>query len=137
MTSVLEGVAWSTDGAHTVTLAAGVRWGDAYDSAQQRGRFVLGGHCESVPIVMRDPYGTSVTYQPYCACAPGFSGRRCETEVCGRDSCGTHGTCRAAQQPDGQQVAACICTHGYTGDHCETDACDSSPCQNSASFSSD
>jgi FAD/FMN-containing dehydrogenase len=47
----MQGIAWSTDGAHTVTLAAGVRWGDAYDSAQQRGRFVLGGHCESVGAV--------------------------------------------------------------------------------------
>ena len=46
-TGVTISLAWG-DGDLTVTVAAGVVWQDVYKQAQDRGRFVLGGHCPSV-----------------------------------------------------------------------------------------
>ena len=43
----MQSVSWSSDN-QTVTVAAGVRWEDVYMQGQERGKFVLGGHCDSV-----------------------------------------------------------------------------------------
>ena len=52
---------------------------------------------------------------PQCICSPGFSGKKCENEMCS-DFCLNAGTClRSAKK------LTCICLIGYTGRRCETD----------------
>ncbi|WP_437798372.1 calcium-binding EGF-like domain-containing protein [Sorangium sp. So ce693] len=61
-----------------------------------------------------------------CACAPGWTGTSCETNIdeCAPSPC-VHGTCN--DQVDGY---TCACAPGWTGTSCETniDECAPSPC---------
>jgi len=67
-----------------------------------------------------------------CACAPGFSGTLCETNIneCLSLPCQTGGTC--LDQVNGFM---CVCPAGYSGQQCQTsiDECASAPCQNGGS----
>ncbi|XP_053380724.1 protein crumbs-like isoform X2 [Mercenaria mercenaria] len=62
-----------------------------------------------------------------CDCAPGFTGRRCKTNIdeCESNPCQYNGTC-----VDGINGYTCDCIPGITGKDCETniDECASNPC---------
>jgi len=55
-TQAMKAITWSGDN-ETVTVEAGVVWQDVYLQAQERGRFVLGGHCPSVGAAGGFPTG--------------------------------------------------------------------------------
>ncbi len=77
-----------------------------------------GGACQNGP----DSYT--------CACAPGFSGVDCETNIneCAGNPCQNGGACA-----DGVNGYTCTCAAGYDGAQCQTniDECAPNPCQNS------
>jgi hypothetical protein len=64
-----------------------------------------------------------------CACDPGFTGSRCETnfDECASMPCENGGTCT-----DAAAGYECLCSVGFSGLHCEVDfnECLSEPCQN-------
>ena len=61
---------------------------------------------------------------PQCVCSPGFSGKKCENDMC-LDFCLNGGTCLRS----GKKLT-CSCPLGYTGKRCETsiNCSDSSKC---------
>ncbi|KAL4219251.1 DNA repair protein Rad9 [Mactra antiquata] len=105
------------------------------------GNFFSGSHCEVSTTycvihqeVQGDPpacknNGTckGLTNDFMCTCAPGFTGRRCETNIdeCESSPCQYNGTCI-----DGINQYTCDCIPGITGDNCEIDIdeCHSNPC---------
>ncbi|PVD35721.1 hypothetical protein C0Q70_02684 [Pomacea canaliculata] len=62
-----------------------------------------------------------------CRCPTGYSGARCENNVCSPSPCYNGGKCRAVNATDW----TCDCLPGFTGSTCDVASpCDSSPCQN-------
>ncbi|KAK3913852.1 Protein cueball [Frankliniella fusca] len=55
---------------------------------------------------------------PVCRCLPGFTGVRCETEIC-FNFC-VHGVCSMDNK---RGFATCTCEPGYSGDRCEQNLC--------------
>ena len=51
---------------------------------------------------------------PQCLCAPGFSGKKCDNDMC-LDFCINGGTCMRSVKK-----IACSCPPGFTGRRCET-----------------
>ncbi|XP_026293650.1 protein cueball [Frankliniella occidentalis] len=55
---------------------------------------------------------------PVCRCLPGYTGVRCETEIC-FNFC-VHGVCSMDNK---RGFATCICEPGFSGDRCEQNLC--------------
>jgi hypothetical protein len=72
--------------------------------------------------------GTAFT----CACAPGFDGRTCDTNI---NECATHQCVSGATCVDGVNGYTCACANGFSGALCESDIdeCAASPCSPNAS----
>lgn len=90
---------------------------------------LYGGPCASSPCANDGVCLTNLTDLSYrCACKPGFSGERCQTNIdeCASAPC-VNGTC--IDVVDSYQ---CNCSAGFIGTHCQTnvDECASSPCLN-------
>ncbi|XP_045189859.2 uncharacterized protein LOC123547109 isoform X2 [Mercenaria mercenaria] len=64
-----------------------------------------------------------------CDCAPGFSGRRCRTNI---DECATYPCRYNSTCVDGINGHTCVCMRGRTGVNCDIDIddCASTPCLN-------
>ena len=64
---------------------------------------------------------------PHCQCAPGFSGKKCDNDMC-LDLCMNGGTCeRSLKKPP-----TCSCASGFTGKRCESVCSDPSKCDASS-----
>ena len=81
--------------------------------------------CRTTGCVNGDCQDTGSGYE--CACPRGFSGARCEKDVCSPSPCRNGGRCVA----ESALRWSCRCPPGYRGSTCDVAfPCDSQPCQN-------
>lgn len=88
------------------------------------------GPCSDEPCLNDGTCSTDgVTFT--CACARGFSGDTCDTNI---DECSPN-PCKNGSCTDGIGSFTCTCFDGFSGARCdeETDECSSNPCQNGGS----
>ncbi|KAM6972404.1 slit homolog 1 protein-like [Aplochiton taeniatus] len=88
----------------------------------------MSGPCQNQGTCQPDPLELYA-----CVCAPGFTGKYCETpvDVCASNPCTNGGTCLSDEQTRG---FSCACPFGFHGSFCEADVddCQDHGCENGA-----
>uniref|UniRef100_A0A8C7KQJ8 Slit homolog 1b (Drosophila) n=1 Tax=Oncorhynchus kisutch TaxID=8019 RepID=A0A8C7KQJ8_ONCKI len=88
----------------------------------------VSGPCQNHGVCQSDPVELYT-----CVCAPGFTGKYCETpvDVCASNPCTNGGTCISDEQT---RRFSCSCLVGFHGSFCEVDVddCEDHGCENGA-----
>uniref|UniRef100_A0A8K9UQM2 Slit homolog 1b (Drosophila) n=1 Tax=Oncorhynchus mykiss TaxID=8022 RepID=A0A8K9UQM2_ONCMY len=102
--------------------------GPVETSVQAKCSPCVSGPCQNHGVCQSDPVELYT-----CVCAPGFTGKYCETpvDVCASNPCTNGGTCISDEQT---RRFSCSCLVGFHGSFCEVDVddCEDHGCENGA-----
>uniref|UniRef100_A0A8K9WTR6 Slit homolog 1b (Drosophila) n=1 Tax=Oncorhynchus mykiss TaxID=8022 RepID=A0A8K9WTR6_ONCMY len=102
--------------------------GPVETSVQAKCSPCVSGPCQNHGVCQSDPVELYT-----CVCAPGFTGKYCETpvDVCASNPCTNGGTCLSDEQT---RRFSCSCLVGFHGSFCEVDVddCEDHGCENGA-----